>query len=134
MNKRISITLIALLLVSSVLTACGGVPAPVTLSSLPVFTGATDTANAALSAGLSAALDEMKTQPTIGGVEGKAYDLPEGTTFDAVAAFYKGALEKGGWTTVMSTSPSLGYTRGKQGLNITFLEGVGMMVMLSNIK
>lgn len=133
MNKRISITLIALLLVSSVLTACGG-PAPVTFSAVPVFTGATETANELLSAGFSQALSEMKTQPEISGVEGKAYDLPEGTSFDALAAFYKGALEKGGWTVGLSANPSLGYTRGKQGLNITYMEGVGMMVMLSTLK
>jgi hypothetical protein len=133
MNKRISFALIALLLVSSVLTACGGV-APVTFSSLPVFTGATETTNDILKTAMSSATDAMKGEATIASVEAKAYDVPAGTTFDSVAAFYKDALEKGGWTTVMSSSPALGYTRGKQGLNVTYMDGVGLMVMLSNIK
>ena len=134
MLKRMSITIILALLIGSLLTACGGAPAPVTFSSLPVFTGATETTNQALSAAVSGALDEMKAQPTVGGVEGKAYDVPAGTTFDAVAAFYKGALEKDGWTTVTSAAPNLGYGRGKQALNVTYLEGVGILVMLSQVK
>jgi hypothetical protein len=133
MFKRMSVTVVFVMLIASVLTACGG-PAPVTLSSLPVFTGATATTNDVLSAALTAATDEMKKTPNVGNVEAKAYDLPADTTFDAVAAFYKGALEKGGWAVGIATSPSLGYTRGSQALNITYMEGVGMMVMLSTVK
>ena len=71
---------------------------------------------------------------SIKNVEGKAYDVPAGTMFDAVAAFYKGALEKGGWTVGIATAPSLGYIRGSQALNVTCMEGVGMMVLLSTVK
>ncbi len=133
MSKRISITLTVLLLVSSVLTACGGA-APVTFSSLPVFTGATESTNEVLAAGLTSGTDAMKADSTVSSAEGKAYDVPQGTTFDAVASFYKSALEKGGWTTVMSTAPNLGFSRGKQGLNVTYLDGVGLIAILTQLK
>ncbi len=131
MFKRLSITVVSALLIGSLLTACGGgAPAPVTFSSLPLFTGATESTNTALTSGLPETIDELKKQPNAANVEGKAYDLPAGTTFDAVAAFYKDALEKGGWTVVTSAAPSLSYTRGSQGFNITYMEGVGMWVFL----
>ena len=49
MFKRMSMAMVLTLLIVSVLTACGGgAPAPVTYSQLPLFTGATETTNAAL--------------------------------------------------------------------------------------
>jgi hypothetical protein len=129
MNKRISITLAVLLLVSTVLTACGG-PAPVTFNSLPVFTGATESTNDLLVAALPTAIDAAKAISQ--SAEGKAYDVPEGTTFDAIVAFYKPALEKGGWTVKSSSDPELVLTRGSQGLNIAYIGGInGLIVVLS---
>ena len=135
MFKRMSLTLVLVLLTGSVLTACGGAPAPVTFGSLPVFTGATESTNEVLVAGLGTMNDAMKAEPTVQSVEGKAYDLPAGTTFDTLIAFYKPALEKAGWTVAVSSTPNLAFTRGKQGLNVGYIEAVGgLLVVLSNIK
>jgi len=75
MNKRMSIILVLVLLVSSVLTACGG-PAPVSFNSLPVFTGAVESTNELLTATLPTAVDAAKAVSQ--SAEGKAYDAPEG--------------------------------------------------------
>jgi hypothetical protein len=127
MNKRISITLIALLLVSSVLIACGG-PAPVTFSSLPVFTGATETANPLMEPVLTAAVDALKAVSQ--SAEGKAYDLPEGTTFDAIMAFYKPALEKGGWAVKGAASgPEVVFLRASQSINLIHVEAMNSLIV-----
>ena len=139
MFKRMSMVVVLALLITSVLTACGGgASGPVAFSSLPVFTGATETTNGILKAGAQVQRNEMKALPTVGSVEGKAYDVPAGTTFDAVAAFYKGALEKDGWTAVVTVTVDapnmLGYTRRGQALVVTYVEAVGIWVMLSQAK
>ena len=135
MFKRMSLTLVLVLVMSSVLTACGGTPAPVTLSSLPVFTGATEATSEAMVAGLGAMNDATKADGTIQAFESKAYDLPAGTTFDALVAFYKPALEKAGWTLAISSAPNLAFARGKQALNFGYVEVVsGILVLLSTVK
>ena len=128
MNKRMSIILVLVLLVSSVLTACGG-PAPVSFNSLPVFTGAVESTNELLTATLPTAVDAAKAVSQ--SAEGKAYDAPEGTTWDAIVAFYKPELEKAGWT-VKSSSTELVLIRGSQGLNIAYIAELnGLFVVLS---
>jgi hypothetical protein len=130
-----SITLVLVLLIGSLLTACGGAPAPVVFSSLPVFTGATESTNDLLTAGLQGGLDAAKADTTVQGAEGKVYGLPDGTTFDAIAAFYKTALEKDGWTLGSATAPNLVYARGKQALTLVQVEAVnGLVVVLTTLK
>ena len=135
MFKRISLAMVLALLMVSVLTACGGgAPAPVTYSQLPLFTGATETTNAALTTSLGGLLDQLKADSTIKSTEGKAYDVPAGTTWDAVKSFYSAALEKAGWTQVKATDSNLGYARGNQAVNVMYVEGVGLVVVLTEAK
>ena len=135
MIKRMSITLVVALLIVSVLAACGGgAPAPVTYSQLPLFTGATETTNAALTTSLGGLLDQLKADSTIKNTKGKAFDVPAGTTWDAVKSFYSGALEKAGWTQVKATDSNLGYARGNQAVNVMYVEGVGLVVVLTEAK
>jgi len=135
MIKRMSITLVVALLIVSVLAACGGsAPAPVTYSQLPLFTGATETANAALTTSLGGLLDQLKADSTIKSTEGKAFDVPAGTSWDAVKSFYSAALEKAGWTQVKATDSNLGYARGNQAVNVMYVEGVGLVVVLTEAK
>jgi len=135
MFKRMSITLVLALLIVSVLAACGGsAPAPVTYSQLPLFTGATETANAALTTSLGGLLDQLKADSTIKSTEGKAFDVPAGTSWDAVKSFYSAALEKAGWTQVKATDSNLGYARGNQAVNVMYVEGVGLVVVLTEAK
>ena len=135
MIKRMSITLVVALLIVSVLAACGGgAPAPITYSQLPLFTGATETTNAALTTSLGGLLDQLKADSTIKNTEGKAFDVPAGTTWYAGKSFYSAALEKAGWTQVKSTDSNLGYTRGNQAVNVMYVEGVGLVVVLTEAK
>jgi len=135
MIKRMSSTLVVALLIVSVLAACGGsAPAPVTYSQLPLFTGATETANAALTTSLGGLLDQLKADSTIKSTEGKAFDVPAGTSWDAVKSFYSAALEKAGWTRVKATDSNLGYARGNQAVNVMYVEGVGLVVVLTEAK
>ena len=135
MFKRMSITLVLALLIGSVLAACGGsAPAPVTYSQLPLFTGATETTNAALTTSLGGLLDQLKADSTVKSTEGKAYDVPAGTTWDAVKSFYSTALEKDGWKQVKATDSNLGYARGNQAVNVMYVEGVGLVVVLTEAK
>jgi hypothetical protein len=128
MFKRISLTLVFVLLMGSVLTACG--PAPVTFSSLPLFTGATESTNDLLAAALPMAVDAAKAISQ--SAEGKAYDVPASTTWDAISSFYKTALEKDGWTVKISGEPELALVRGSQGLNIIYAAATnGLLVVLS---
>ncbi len=135
MNKRMSITLVLALLIGSVLTACGGgAPALVTYGQLPLFTGATETTNDTLNTMLGGLLTQLKADSTIKNVEGKAYDVPAGTTWDAIKSFYGPALEKAGWTLAKSTDANLGYARGNQAVNVMYVETVGLVVVLSEAK
>ena len=136
MNKRMSITLVlVLLMMGSMLTACGGgAPAPVTYSQLPVFTGATESTNTTLNTMLGGLLTQLKADSTIKTTEGKAYDVPAGTTWDAVSSFYKTALEKAGWTLAKSTDANLGYARGNQAVNVMYVDTVGLVVVLTEAK
>ena len=55
MFKRMSIMVVLALLIGSLLAACGApAPAPVTLSSLPVFAGAAESANEVLTTAVRA--------------------------------------------------------------------------------
>jgi hypothetical protein len=135
MFKRMSMAVVLALLLVSVLTACGGgAPAPVTYSQLPLFAGATETTNAALTTSLGGLLDQLKADSTIKSTEGKAYDVPAGTTWDAVKSFYSTALEKAGWTQAKATDANLGYARGNQAVNVMYVDGVGLVVVLTEAK
>ncbi len=135
MNKRMGIILVMVLLLSSLLTACGsGAPALVTYSQLPLFSGATESTNEALNNMLGGLLTQLKADSTIKNVEGKVYDVPSGTTWDTVKSFYSPALEKAGWTLAKSTDSNLGYARGNQAVNVMYVEGVGLVVVLSEAK
>lgn len=66
MNKRMSLTLVLVLLMGSVLTACGGgAAAPVTYSQLPLFTGATESTHETLNTMLGGLLTQLKADSTI---------------------------------------------------------------------
>jgi hypothetical protein len=135
MHKRMSFILVLVLLMGSVLTACGGgAPAPITYNQLPLFTGATESTNAMLVSSLGGLLDQLKADSTIKSTEGKAYDVPAGTTWDAVKSFYSAALEKAGWTLAKSTDANLGYARGNQAVNVLYVDGVGLVVVLTEAK
>jgi hypothetical protein len=137
MFKRMSIILVLALLAASLLTACGAPPAPVALSSLPVFTGAAESTNEQLLALSQQALDAGKAaDPNMKSLEIKVFDLPADTTFDALKAFYTPALEKAGWTTIASApAPTLAFNRGNQQVAITHIEALNaVMVMLAEKK
>jgi hypothetical protein len=105
MNKRVSLILVLALLVSGLLTACGGgAPAPVAFSSLPVFTGASESTNPTLTEILTTKIDQQKTTGQLQNIDGKMYEVPAGTTLDAVNSFYKDALGKAGWTVAQESS------------------------------
>jgi hypothetical protein len=129
MNKRMSITLVLVLLIGSLLTACGGAPAPVTFDQLPVFTGATATTNATLNDAMTAQLEKTKAAGQVKAVEGKVYDVPADTTWDAVSSFYKTALEKAGWTVAQSGDNLLAFSRGKQAFVLNYTAGVLIAVL-----
>jgi len=127
MSKRISIMLVGLLLLSSVLTACGGA-SPVTFSSLPVFTGATESTNELAAPVLTAAVDALKAVSQ--SAEGKLYELPAGTTFDAIMAFYKPVLEKGGWAVKgAATGPEVVFLRSTQSINLVYIEALNSLIV-----
>jgi len=135
MLKRLSITLVFVMLIGSLLTACGGgAPAPITFSQVPVFTGASESTNELLVAVLGPMVDAMKAESSIKNVEGKAYDVPEGTTWDTVSSFYKTALEKNSWTSAQSGADNAAWTRGTQTVVIKYQDGVGLIVVLAEAK
>jgi hypothetical protein len=106
------------------------------MSQLPLFTGAAESSDEVLTSALTAMTEAVKGQTTvtIKSVEGKTYDLPAGTTFDALAAFYKPALEKAGWEMAEMSAPALAFTRGKQALTLLHADGIGLVVLLSEIQ
>jgi hypothetical protein len=59
----------------------------VTYGQLPVFTGATESTNETLNTMLGGLLTQLKADSTIKNTEGKAYDVPAGTTWDAIKSF-----------------------------------------------
>ena len=142
MFKRMSMAVVLALLITSVLTACGRAPAPVTLSQLPVFTGATESTNAARVRLLGSVLAlQLQTDSTIKSTEGKVYDVPAGTPWDAVKSFYSTALEKAGWTLAKTTDANtsylgsravMGYTRGNQVVNVAYADD--LIVILTEAK
>lgn len=135
MLKRILFVTVAVLAVA--LAACGGGGAeqqPVTFSQLPVFTGATESTNETLGALLGPMVDGLKGDSAIKSAEGKAYDVPAGTTWDAIKSFYSGALEKNGWTATESADNVQAWSRDKQVLVMRYADGVGLIVVLSEAK
>jgi hypothetical protein len=60
--------------------------------------------------------------------------VPAGTTWDAIKSFYSGALEKAGWTLAKSADSNMGYARGNQAVNVMYVDGVGLVVVLSEAK
>ena len=132
MFKRMSITLMLALLIGSLLAACGApAPAPVTLSSLPVFAGATESADENLAAFLGGAVDTMNASGK--NVEGKAYDAAE-TTWDAVKSFYTTELAKTGWKPGDGSADGQAFERGNQIFLVRFAEGAGYIVVLAETK
>ncbi len=135
MNKRLSLTLAFVVLIGSLLAACGGgAPSPVAFNQLPVFTGATETTNATLNDAMTAQLDKTKAAGQVKNVEGKVYDVPADTTWDAVSSFYKTALDKGGWSVAQTQDNLLAFSRGKQAFVINYAPGPVVIVVLTEEK
>lgn len=135
MNKRLSLTLIVVLLLGSLLTACGGgAPAPVTFDQLPVFTGATPTTNTTINDAMTASIEKTNAAGQVKSAEGKVYDVPADTTWDAVSSFYKTALEKAGWTVAQSGENLLAFSRGKQAFVLNFAPGPVLITALTEEK
>jgi hypothetical protein len=133
MFKHMSITLMLALLIGSLLAACGAsAPAPVTLSSLPVFAGATESADENLAAFLGGAVDTMNASGK--NVAGKAYAAPEGATWDAIKSFYTTELAKTGWKAGDGSADGQAFERGNQAFLVRFAEGVGYIVVLAETK
>ncbi len=131
MKKNLSTLFVVLLSLSLLLSACGSAPEPIAFSKLPVFTDASESADPALAAGLTSMLDGMKADSATKSSEGKAYDLPEGTTFDAIKSFYSAAMEKDGWSVSSeSTAATQVLTREKQIVLVNYLDGIGLIVIL----
>lgn len=131
MNKRMSLAVVLVLLIGSVLTACGGAPAPVSFNSLPVFTGATKSANAAINEAMATQLEKTKAAGQVKNVEGQVYDVPADTTWDAVSSFYKTELEKAGWTVAQSGDNLLAFSRGKQAFVLNYAPGPVLITVLT---
>jgi hypothetical protein len=132
MFKRMSITLMLALLIGSLLAACGApAPAPVTLSSLPVFAGATESADENLAAFLGGAVDTMNASGK--NVAGKAYAAPE-ATWDAIKSFYTTELTKTGWKAGDGSADGQAFERGNQIFLVRFAEGAGYIVVLAEAK
>jgi hypothetical protein len=136
-------------LVASLLVACGGAPAAapasapaaapaaaaISMSSLPVFTGATEEASDNLTAMLDSLVTGFKGESGVKNAEGKAYTVPEGTTWDAVKAFYTEALGKAGWAAGESAENAAAYSQGNYALIIKFAPAdTGYIVALSEAK
>ena len=81
--------------------------------------------------GGGAAAASAEPRPPIKSTEGKAYDVPDGTSWDAVKSFYSAALEKAGWVQAKVTDSNLGYARGNQAVNVMYVDGAGLVVVLS---
>ena len=149
MFKRISVTLMLLLLVSSVLIGCSATPAPVTFSQLPVFTGAnlvsdpaiTDLGDKMTEAMKTAVADKLKA------IESKVYSLPADAKWDGVSSFFSTELAKDNWKSqseyarTTDTANVLGWARGNQTVIIYYvidqsgtLGGNLLVTMLIDLK
>jgi len=147
-----SITLLLIVLVAGLLAACGGAPAaapasapagsaaapaaaPIAVSALPVFSGATETPSDNLTAMLNSMVTGFKGESGVKNAEGKAYTVAEGTTWDAVKAFYADALGKAGWTAGESAENAAAYSQGNYALIIKFAPAdTGYIMVLSEAK
>ena len=117
MLKRILFVMLMVLVLSVALTACGDsgpAAAPMTLSSLPVFSGAKESTNPAMVAAAATISDAMKAD--VKSIEAKAFDLPADAKWDAIKSFYSTALEKDGWTAGQSGADVQAWQRGTQGI------------------
>ena len=136
MLKQILFVVVAALTVA--LVACGGgggaEEQPVTFGQLPMFSGATESTNEMLVGLLNPMMEGLKAESSIASVEGKAYDVPAGTTWDAIKTSYSSALEKNGWTATESGDGVQAWSRGKQVLVLKYADGVGLIVVLSATK
>lgn len=130
MLKRILFVMV--LVLSMALTACGSAPAPVTFSSLPVFTGATISTNDQLVASVKTMNDAMSASASA--IETRPYEAPAGSTWDAIGAFYSAALEKDGWTAGQATADGKGWSRGSQGIAVRSAGDVYFLVSLFTVK
>ncbi len=131
MNKRLILVLIVMSLLGSLLAACGGAPAPVAFSALPVFAGATVTTNATLLEAITTQVEKAKAGGQVKNVEGQVYDVPADTTWDAVSSFYKTELEKGGWKVAQTGENLLAFSRGKQAFVLNFAAGPVLITVLT---
>ncbi len=135
MKKNLSFLFVGLLSLGLLLSACGGgAPAPATFSQLPVFSGAKESTSEILVGALNVMTDALKGESTIKSVEGKGYDVPAGTTWDAIKSFYTPALEKSSWTAGPGGADTLSFIRGTQSVVVKYSESLGLIVLLTEAK
>ena len=124
MNKRISMWVAVAVLVGVILAGCASAPAPVTLSQLPTYSGATKSTNAAV-ADMGNQMADGVSKLTVSGysvksVEHLEFSLPADATADQVTGFFNTELAKDQWASdpqlAGSTGPVTykGWTRGSQ--------------------
>ncbi|MGB8643666.1 MAG: hypothetical protein WCF84_00380 [Anaerolineae bacterium] len=120
--KVASLLVLALVLMAA-LAACSSPPAPVALSTLPVYAGATATTDAnylKMQDAVTAAFQAGASGQKFGNVETKVYTLPQATKWDDVKKFYDTELAKTGWagdpkmTFSQGSVQGVGYLRGQQ--------------------
>lgn len=111
MKNKTMLFVFALLALSAVaLSACGGSAQPVTLNDVPVFAGAKEFKPGESAIGDTLAKN-MQTNATLtkamgtgGKLEQKGFNLPQGTTWDAVQKYYDDKLKAAGWNTDATTA------------------------------
>ncbi len=133
MLKRISLSLMVVVLIGSVLTAWRRRTGAGNLSQLPLFTGATESTNALLIGMLEGLRLQVKTDTTIKSTEGKAYDVPEGTFGTRLNPSTAPRWRRPAGQAKVTDS-NLGYARGNQAVNVIYVEGVGLVVVLTEAK
>lgn len=133
MLKRSVLGMVVVMVLGIALTACGDSPAaaPITFSGLPVFTGAKVSTDPTMLAAAATINDAMKPQTK--SIETKAYDVPAGTTWDAVKSFYSAALQKDGWAAGDGGADAASWTRGTQGI-VLKSGGAYIIVALFEVK
>jgi len=131
MLKRILFVMLMVVVLSVALTACGSEPTPATFSTLPVFSGAKVSTDSLMLAAAATINDAMK--PQVKSIETKAFDVPAGTTWDAVKSFYSAALQKDGWTAGEGGADAASWSRGTQGI-VLKSGGAFIIVALFDVK
>jgi hypothetical protein len=123
MNKRIAMLVVIVVLVSAIVAGCASTPAPVTLSQLPVYSGATRATSAAVEIGNQMANGVSKLSvngASVKSVEHQEFLLPADAKADQVIGFFNTELAKDQWTSDPQLAGSDGpwtykvWTRGSQ--------------------